>query len=558
MNARKPMNPSERRTTAAAARMRGAGGESRSGRLKVIQRPLSLRVWLTLCVVLVAMIVQAVFATLVLVFVRNAVEASVYAREVSHLEKAAQVLSQARSVPTPAELRALLQSQRAEAISEIYSFVVLSPDPAMAPISSDDRLVMPDLAWTQPLFHAATVGGGSGLAPPDNSFPSDGRLPPRRLAVLERDADATSGPLLARFAAQRVRLAGGTEVALVAVSLDTYGDTIATLVWRVVVVVSSLGIAATGLAIWFIGGLALRPIVAAGVWAGSLDPRQPASLDRPLGIMQFSEFEHLKAELELARARISQALAANERFVANVSHELKTPVATVLAEAQILPLTGATPEVKAFARSVCDEMRRLGNTVDSFLLLSGVRSGQVLKQRSLVNFHDVMLETLSNCGVMARQHQVTLKAVLYEGEDEILVSGSQELLRALLDNIVRNAVRFSPRHGVVNLVVHADASTVWVSVSDAGPGVPAELIERLFERFAQGNSEVGKGRGHGIGLSIAQGIAELHGGKITVRNFRSDETRALTDCTAIVDADPAMMGCNFVVSLPRAAAPKVT
>jgi len=530
-------------------------GPATSGEGAETARPLSLRVWLTVWVVLVAVVVQAMFATVVFLYVRSSVENFFNQRVQARLVDCVGFIAASQTLPDAASLSLILQEGPKSVMATEFALALLTTDETVKPIVTNPGLILPDLSWSRGVLPAGSTTAVPNSAGEKN-VQTSGNLPPRRLDVgVIRDGQDPE-IMNARFVAQRAMLKSGEQVIAVALSLDSYGDQISRLAWRVVWTVSGLGVAATALAMWFISGLALRPLAAAGVWAGTLDPSKPATMLRSMGSMQFSELENLRGQLEAARARVTQALSLNERFLANVSHELKTPLATMMAEAQTLSLTNASPAVRAFVRSVNAELQRLGNTVDSFLLLAGVRSGGALMQESVVNIHDVVLETLANCGTMARQCQVLINPILHDGEEELLVMGSQELLRVLLNNVVRNALRFSPRAGLVYLKVVAEPTYINIKVRDSGPGVPEELMERLFERFAQGTAEVGRGRGHGLGLSIAQGIAELHGGGITVRNISADEAGPGADRPAVTDPSTLICGCEFTIRLPRITRPR--
>jgi signal transduction histidine kinase len=112
------------------------------------------------------------------------------------------------------------------------------------------------------------------------------------------------------------------------------------------------------------------------------------------------------------------------------------------------------------------------------------------------------------------------------------VAGDRELLITMLDNLIRNACRFSPTGATVEVSAAIQDKRVRVGVRDHGPGVPPMMLEKIFERFVQADQSEPSGRkGSGIGLAIAQGIAELHGGTIDVKNNE--------------DA-----GCTFSVELP--------
>lgn len=244
------------------------------------------------------------------------------------------------------------------------------------------------------------------------------------------------------------------------------------------------------------------------------------------------EMVDLERDLEDARAKLRHAFKTQERFISDVSHELKTPIAVLLTEAQTLSRHDLPQHARKFADSVADEVRRLGSTVESFLTLARVRAGSGLTNMRYVDMNDIVVNSAANCDAMASQYKVQLSPYLLDSETPALIAGDQELLRVMIDNLIRNAIRFSPEGGQVMIIVERQDSQCIVHVRDRGTGICEDMIPKLFDRFVQGENESRRGRGHGLGLAIAKGIAELHGGTIRVRNL------------------PEAEGCEFSVQLP--------
>lgn len=138
---------------------------------------------------------------------------------------------------------------------------------------------------------------------------------------------------------------------------------------------------------------------------------------------------------------------------------------------------------------------------------------------------------------MALQHGVRLRLDLEEEPLPLIVLGENELLRVMVDNLVRNAIRFSSKGQAIDIAVFRTTESSSICVRDEGPGIPTELLDTLFDRFTQAPAETARGRGHGLGLSIAQGIAELHGGRISVRNL----PEAGAEFTVTLPLSPAAM-----------------
>lgn len=345
--------------------------------------------------------------------------------------------------------------------------------------------------------------------------------------------DPDPGAEQARVAVKPFRTADQTRFALVAATSDTYARQLYDTATNVLLFMIPIGVVAAGFAGWFIAGLAVAPIVRLQDVAIRLSPQ---SIDQQVDLSPHSaELAELELELDQARKRIQAAFQAQERFISNVSHELKTPIAVVIAEAQVLHLDDETPEeVRDFVESVRDEMRRLGAMVNSFLLLTRVREGraETISQRCTVN--DLIMESVDDCYTWAVQHRVHLAPQLLDDPETIDASlrGDPHLLRTMLNNLVFNAIRFSPEGSRVEIHSEMEApDRVSVAVRDRGPGIPETLLDHVFDRFAQSDAEQRKGRGHGLGLEIAQGIAELHAGSIGVRNLGEG-------------------GCEFTIVLP--------
>ncbi|QOV90066.1 HAMP domain-containing sensor histidine kinase [Humisphaera borealis] len=304
-----------------------------------------------------------------------------------------------------------------------------------------------------------------------------------------------------------------------------------------IVMLTPIGLIASAIAGWFIAGIAVRPLRQLGLIASQM---RPDNLTQPIDFhSSASELTSLKQELDQMRKRIESGYKAQERFVANVSHEIKTPIATVLTESQTLARPGATPaEIRQFIDSTQDEMRRLGRLVESFLLLTRVRDGKPVEStRARVPVNDVVLDSIQHCWRYAQEHNVKLDPELFADADrELAVIADPDLLRTMIDNLVRNAIRFSPKEDTVKVLVRLDSTDkVCIGVRDRGPGIPESMKEKIFDRFAQGSGDEKLGRGSGLGLEIAQGIAELHGGHISVSNLERG-------------------GCEFCAMLPLATA----
>jgi signal transduction histidine kinase len=302
---------------------------------------------------------------------------------------------------------------------------------------------------------------------------------------------------------------------------------------QLVAIGALIGIAAAAAMAWIMGGRIVRPIQRMANAARSVSP---ANLRGRIDVEPIdAEMARLQQDLNDALERLERGYRAQGQFLSNVSHELKTPVAVLLSQAQVLRRGGDADEMAQFAGNVEEEMRTLARLVESLLLLARVEHGKDLVRRVGVPVNDLVLEAAERTSELARSLDVPLVTNLHlgrggEGQPEVV--GDPELLRTMIENLVRNALRFTPSGEPVDLRVDCRQGEASIRVRDRGPGVPKEHLERIFERFYQVPGERGAQRGTGLGLAIARSVAELHKGRIAVRNL------------------PGEKGCEFEVRLP--------
>ncbi len=321
-----------------------------------------------------------------------------------------------------------------------------------------------------------------------------------------------------RVATRQISLANARPVVLVVATSDRYTASLTRTVGRVLLLSTPFTIGVIALVAWFVGGIAVRPLEQVRAFAENLSPE---GLGKPIDLDDSgSEVSALRKQLDAAMSRLDVAYQSQARFLANISHEIKTPISVVQSESDVLMMSRPTlEEYEAFVRSTGEEMQRLGSIVESFLLLTRVQHGESRVRRSSIDVNEIVMEAFEQCLGMARQYNVRLEPELCNDETDLSVFGDEDLLVTSLNNLVRNAIRFSPEGETVSIRCRRNDTKAMISVTDRGSGIPADLLPRLFEPFTQASSERSRGRGTGLGLQIAKGIAEIHGGDITVRNL---------------------------------------
>jgi two-component system sensor histidine kinase SenX3 len=202
-------------------------------------------------------------------------------------------------------------------------------------------------------------------------------------------------------------------------------------------------------------------------------------------------------------------------FVANVSHELKTPVGALqlLAEA-VYDATDDPEAVRRFAKRMQHESTRLGRLVQELIDLSRLEGADPLQEARTVSVDRVIAEVLDRSRMAAEARMIT---VVPTGEQGLVVTGSEDQLVTALGNLVDNAIAYSPERTRVAVGVHCRNDLVEFSVTDQGIGIAEVDLDRIFERFYRADPARSRATGGtGLGLAIVKHIATNHGGSVDV------------------------------------------
>jgi signal transduction histidine kinase len=214
--------------------------------------------------------------------------------------------------------------------------------------------------------------------------------------------------------------------------------------------------------------------------------------------------DEMLGELAEAHTETEGALARQRQFVADASHELRTPLTSILANLELLEaeLKGEEREIAGSALRSSQRMRRL---VADLLLLARADAGRQAP-RETIDMAAVVREAAGEAAPLAERHELEVDA-----PEPVLVEGSADDLHRLALNLIQNALVHTPPGTRVTVRLRSEDGAV-LEVEDDGPGVPAELRHRLFERFVRGQGDTGGGSG--LGLAIVRAVAERHGGSV--------------------------------------------
>lgn len=304
----------------------------------------------------------------------------------------------------------------------------------------------------------------------------------------------------------------GTEGAALIQKIDQTVRAVQDTALREMVFWSGVGLVAmalvAGLLGWRMAGRALRPVATITAAARQISEQ---NLDQRLSLTgPDDELHRLADTFDTMLDRLEKAFESQRRFVANASHELKTPLAvqrTCLQVGFADPLPDDLAEVRDDMLAANHEAERL---INALLLLA--RSDRGLETTEPVDLAAVARLVAGDLAPLATTNDVCV-VVDADGSPAPVVHGDPVLLRQLLTNLTRNAVQYNCRGGRVD--VRLDAANSTVTVTNTGPEVSPEKVPDLFEPFRRHGPDRTAGGGHGLGLSIARSIAAAHSAELT-------------------------------------------
>jgi signal transduction histidine kinase/CheY-like chemotaxis protein len=260
-------------------------------------------------------------------------------------------------------------------------------------------------------------------------------------------------------------------------------------------------------------------------------------LDRP--IRKVSLVSAVEAALRTRRqqyevrdllARLERGVKSRDEFLAMLSHELRNPLATILMAAQLAERRKA-PDGQ-WSEMILRQTRLLSRLVDDLLDVARVTAGKIVLQRSPVDVGELVERCVQSLSAAATSQRVELQ--LQNGPRRWLLEGDSVRLEQIVNNLLTNALKYTPPGGLVEITVAAGDSQGEIRIRDTGVGIEPENLPRIFELFAQADTTLARAQGGlGIGLTLVRALVDLHGG--TVR----------------AESEGPGRGSTFIVWLPR-------
>jgi heavy metal sensor kinase len=243
------------------------------------------------------------------------------------------------------------------------------------------------------------------------------------------------------------------------------------------------------------------------------------------------ELETLAASFNELLSRLDQSFDSMRRFVADASHELRTPVSVIRSEADVALAKERTPsEYRQSLALVLDESRRLTKLIEDLLNLARADAGHVRLHVEEFYFNELVSECCRSVEQLALRRGVQLSC---EPAADLPFNGDEALIRRLVMNLLDNAIRYTPSGGKVTVSITPEPDGIRLRVADTGIGIPPEAAPHIFERFYRADKARSRqDGGFGLGLSIVKWIAESHHGEVNMQTVPES-------------------GSTFTVTLPR-------
>jgi len=331
-----------------------------------------------------------------------------------------------------------------------------------------------------------------------------------------------------RIAAEPVRIFGKPYLVASAYPLHHDAETMET-VATVYVIAIPLLLLIAALGGHFLATRSLSPVAemsarAAEISSSNLNERLPVGSRR-------DELSALAEVVNGLLERLERAFAQQQRFMADASHELCTPVAVLRTEADVT-LSRPTRTETEYRESISvmrESAQRLGRIVDDLFLLARADAGHLPLRREALYLEDVVDDAARAVRNLARERGVRVQLLPLEDSP---YDGDADLLGRVLLNLLDNAIKHSPAGGTVTLALMHVADEYHITVTDEGPGIPAEARPHIFERFfradkARSRTSGDATTGAGLGLAIGRWIAEAHGGRLELVKSSGSATEFL-------------------------------
>ncbi len=276
-----------------------------------------------------------------------------------------------------------------------------------------------------------------------------------------------------------------------------------------------LAVGLAGISSWTVLGRALAPLDTITETVDQINRADDLSRRIPYKGPKNDEVGGLVESINQTFERLESLFTSQQRFLADVSHELRTPLTVIKGNVDLMRKMKTIDEESL--NSIDQEAGRLTRLVGGLLMLAQAESGKLTLNLKPVELDSLLFEVFQEMSVLARgKIQMKMNDI-----DQVLVNGDRDRLKQVLLNLLGNAIQYTPQGGEVFVGLAKVGEQARIIVRDTGPGIPAEDLPHIFERFyraEKSRTRSSKVTGFGLGLSITNWIVERHGGQIKVES----------------------------------------
>ena len=257
------------------------------------------------------------------------------------------------------------------------------------------------------------------------------------------------------------------------------------------------------------------------------------------------EIGHLSGSMREMTAALYSRIEAIESFAADVAHELKNPLTSLRSAVETLPLARTDESRNRLLSVVKHDVQRLDRLISDISDASRLDAELQRQEASPVDLKKLLVAVIAIANEVKREDGVTV-TLMFEGSPRIFrVQGHDSRLSQVVNNLIDNARSFSPRNGKVRVTCRRSGRDILITVDDDGPGIRADAIDKIFDRFYTDRPHQTFGQNSGLGLFISKQIVEAHGGRLLAQNRVAPREPGASP--AIEDR---ILGARFLVRLP--------
>jgi signal transduction histidine kinase len=340
-----------------------------------------------------------------------------------------------------------------------------------------------------------------------------------------------------RWRSRSVRSDSGALTLQLAETEDGLDGDVASLVWKFIFVPTVFFLPIAGLLTWLVSRRGLSPL---HDLAQMIAKRTPNDL-HPLGrVTKIVETAPVVQEINALLDRLRATLAREREFLADAAHELRTPLAVVQAQSHVLRHAVDEAGRRRAAQELELGVGRAAGLINTLLVSARVSGEDFSPRLELLELNALVQERVALLSSLATSKSIELSL---NAKARVKVSIDRESFVSAVDNVIDNAIRYTPVGGCIVIDIEVDAnSRVSLRVADNGVGIPRELHDRVFERFFRVNSS--EQVGSGLGLSIVKRVLALHGGEVKLSTGL--DQRGLAVALTLPSAMGAAMGAAMV------------